>query len=262
MNKLKINSFLYLLLLVILAASHVEAQQNSTTHTRGKLWETLYNWGYIGDPGFWDYTESTGIGFFPGFSGYDYPDDELKANGYITNANFHNARSGPWIIAKNAFTLIPPGFTPQRKDFLFFHSSMATLTDDYGIVSGEIMPFKRTENYSDKPGYNPQLPEEMNYIEWATTTGITVKQRSMAWSFPGYNDFIIYDYVFKNTGDLAIPPAGVIKHYEQTLSEVWFSFHSELQVSTKGVLNFHQNSDFLKSAAPAGGFGWHPGKGY
>ena len=31
---------------------------------------------------------------------------------------------------------------------------------------------------------------------------------------------------------------------------------------TKGVLNFHYNSDFLSSAAPAGGFGWHPGSGY
>lgn len=262
MSKIKYRKILLALPLIFLLVSQVEAQQNFATHTRGKLWETLYNWGYIGDPGFWDYTEITGIGFFPGFAGYDYPDDELKANGYITDANFHNARSGPWIIAKDAITLIPPGYTPQHKDFLFFHSSMATLTDDYGIVSGDIMPFKRTENYSNKPGFNPLLPEEMNYVEWATTTGITVKQRTMSWSFPGYNDFIIYDYVFKNTGDLAIPSAGVIKHYEQTLNEVWFAFHSELAVSTKGMLNFHYNPIFQNSAAPAGGFGWHPGSGY
>ncbi|HKB85068.1 MAG TPA: hypothetical protein VKD08_02780, partial [Ignavibacteriaceae bacterium] len=93
-------------------------------------------------------------------------------------------------------------------------------------------------------------------------TGITVKQRSMSWSYPGYDDFIIYDYVFVNTGDLAIPSAAVIKHYEQTLNEVWFAFHSELQVSTKGMLNFHYNPIFQNSAAPAGGFGWHPGSGY
>jgi hypothetical protein len=226
------------------------------------LWETLYNWGYIGDPGFWDYTEITGIGFFPGFAGYDYPDDELKANGYITDANFHNARSGPWIIAKDALTLLPPGYTPQHKDFLFYQSSMATLTDDYGVVEGDIMAFKKTKNYSDQPGFNPLLPEEMNYVEFPTATGITVKQRSMSWSYPGYDDFIIYDYVFVNTGDLAIPSAAVIKHYEQTLNEVWFAFHSELQVSTKGMLNFHYNPIFQNSAAPAGGFGWHPGSGY
>ncbi|HKB87920.1 MAG TPA: hypothetical protein VKD08_17210, partial [Ignavibacteriaceae bacterium] len=105
MSTFKNRAVLFIIPLVFLIASQVEAQQNSTTHTRGKLWETLYNWGYIGDPGFWDYTEITGIGFFPGFAGYDYPDDELKANGYITDANFHNARSGPWIIAKDALTL-------------------------------------------------------------------------------------------------------------------------------------------------------------
>ena len=104
------------------------------------------------------------------------------------------------IIAKDATTLIPPGFTPQQKDFLLYHASLATLTDDYGVVTGDIMPFQRSENYSNESGFNPQLPEEMNYVEFPTATGITVKQRSMEWSYPGYNDFIIYDYVFVNTG--------------------------------------------------------------
>ena len=262
MKKNKSINILSLLFLVLFIAVSAQAQQNSTTHTRGKLWETLYNWGFIGDPGAWDYTEVTGIGFFPGFAGFTYPNDEELANGFITDANFHNFRSGPWIIAKDATTLVPPAFTPQQKDFLLYHSSLATLTDDYGVVSGDIMPFKRTENYSNKPGFNPQLPEETNYVEFATATGITVKQRSMEWSYPGYNDFIIYDYIFKNTGDLAIPAAGKVMHYDQTLNEVWFVFHSGIQVSTKGVLNFHYNSDFLSSAAPAGGFGWHPGSGY
>ena len=90
----------------IIITDTVYPQQNFATHTRGKLWETLYNWGFIGDPGAWDYNQTTGIGFYPGFSGFDFPRNEIDANGYITDANLHNFRSGPWIIAKGGKTLI------------------------------------------------------------------------------------------------------------------------------------------------------------
>jgi len=262
MNKNRFTKGTLLLVLpLVLALTSQEAwgQQNSATHTRGKLWETLYNYGFIGDPGAWDYLQVTGIGFFPGFSGYTFPTDEETANGFITDANFHNFRTGPWIIAKDAQTLVPPAFTPEQRDFLVYHASLAT--GDNGVLPS-IMPFRRTENYVGSADFDPLLPEEMNYVQFPTSTGVTIKQRSMSWSYPGYNDFIIYDYVFKNTGDIALPSVNRVENHQQTLNEVWIVFHSGLQVSTKGVLNFHFNSDFLSSAAPAGGFGWHPGGGY
>ncbi|MDO8549254.1 MAG: hypothetical protein Q7S39_03755 [Ignavibacteria bacterium] len=260
MIKVKQLMFWYLFILLALISTLMFSQQSSETHSRGKLWETIYNYGFIGDPGAWDYLQLTGIGFYPGFSGYTFPNDEELANGFITDANFHNFRSGPWIIAKDAFTLVPPAFTPERKDFLLYHSSLAT--GDIGALVGNITPFSRTENFSENPGFNPLLPEEMNYVQFETSTGITVKQRSMQWSYPGYDDFIIYDYVFVNTGDIAIESIGEVRNYQQTLNEVWFVFHSGIQVSTKGVVNFHYNDDFLSSSAPAGSFGWHPGSGY
>ena len=251
---------LTILLLILLLYYPLEAQNNSTTHTRGKLWETLYNWGFIGDPGAWDYNQVTGIGFYPGFSGYDFPNDEIIANGYITDANFHNFRSGPWMIAKDAYTLIPPSFTPALKDAIIYHSSLAT--GEEGVVPSEIDPFIRTDNFVGTPNFNPLLPEEMNYTEFETSVGVKLKQRSMAWSYPGYDDFIIYDYTLVNTGNIAIPSVKQIVNYTQTLNEFWFVFHSGIQVSTKGMLNFHYNSDFIKSAAPAGGFGYHKELGY
>jgi hypothetical protein len=263
MIEFKQLSIWYLIIILLTASTLVFSQQNSTTHIRGKLWETLYNFGYIGDPGAWDYTQITGIGFYPGFSGYDFPNDELIANGYITDANFHNFRSGPWIIAKDAVTFVPPAYTPAPKNFLLYHSSLATPgTEDYGVVTSQIMPFEKTENFSENSGFNPLFPEEINYVEFATSTGVTVKQRSMAWSYPEYDDFIIYDYVFVNTGDIAIESIGQIMNYQQTLNEVWLVFHSGIQISTKGVINFHYNEKFLDSAVPAGAFGWHPGSGY
>jgi hypothetical protein len=84
----------------------------------------------------------------------------------------------------------------------------------------------------------------------------------MAWGYPGFNDFIIYDYTLVNTGEIAIPSVRRTINVQQTLDEVWFVFHSGIQVSTKGVINFHYDPDFLSSTAPAGSFGWHPGAGY
>ena len=70
------------------------------------MWETLYNFGFIGDPGAWDYTEVTGIGFFPGFAGFTYPnDEELATYGLLlkkvhgTNEDLDLARSD--LIARN-----------------------------------------------------------------------------------------------------------------------------------------------------------------
>ena len=257
--KKHISIILVFIFIGFMAVSSATAQQNSTTHTRGKLWETLYNDGFIGDGGAWDYLQVTGIGFYPGFKGYIFPNNEETANGFITDANFHNFRTGPWIIAKDAEELVPPDYSPKLRDYLLYHASLTS--GDWGVIASRAKP-RRTENFNGQPNFNPLLPEEINYIWFHTATGITVKQRSMTWSYPGYSDFIIYDYTFTNTGIMAIPAINQVKTYQQILNEVWIVFHSGLQCSTKGMLNFHYNDDFLASAAPAGGFGWHPGSGY
>jgi hypothetical protein len=250
---------LKMFMIVAIFSTHLNAQQDMTTHTRGKLWETLYNFGFIGDPVTWEFWQLTGVGFYPGFSGYTFPNDEILANGFITDANFHNFRSGPWIIVKDPLTLKPPDFSAAKEEFLLYHASLTG--SNWGVLPN-LPPPKRTENFVGSPNFNPLLPEEINYISFHTVTGISVTQRSMAWSFPGYSDFIIYDYVFTNTGNIVIPAINEVRELEQTFEEVWFVFHSGLQVSTKGMLNFHYNTNFLDSAAPAGGFGWHPGSGY
>jgi len=232
-------------------AAMLEAQR-ITTHTRGKLWESLNNIGFIGHMGVWDYEQTTGVGFYPGFSGYSYPRDEMDANGWITDANFHNFRSGPAIAIKGAEKLVAPDYGPQQTEYLFYHSSFAG--GNHGILWNN-PPFEKTRNFNGSANFDPLLPEEINYCEFPTATGISVKMRSMAWSYPDYDDFIIYDYTFVNTGEMVIPSLGQVKHYEQSFDSVFVSFHSGIQVSTKGHLNFHYNPDFMKSAAPAGGFG-------
>lgn len=256
--KLHLKLFRVKPVIILLAMSFttIFAQRDLTTHTRGKLWETILSWGMIGSDVAWDYGEVTGVGFYPGFPGYYFPNDELDANvpEKVTNANFHNFRSGPVIICKDAATLVAPDYTPKTQDYLIYHSSLAG-DEGRGVIFGE-NSWEKTENFSGSTSFNPLLPEELNYVEYSTSTGIRVKVRSMAWSFPDYDDFIIYDYVFVNNGDLVIEELNKTMHYDQTLNEVWIIFHSGISVSTKGTLNFHYNPrEFTASAAPAGGFG-------
>lgn len=255
MKKSKLNNSFLILFLVLFLSNTLYSQRHMATHTRGKLWETINSDGLIGHGGAWDYYEVTGIGFYPGFPDFYFPNDELDANlpEKITNANFHNFRSGLWVLAKGLESLEPPDFSPKPKDFLIYHSSMA------GAKKGTISnysPFETTNNFVGEPDFNPDLPEEMHYTTIPTVTGITIKQRSMTWSYPGYSDFIIYDYVFVNTGDMVIPSLNKTKNHQQTLEEVWLVLHTGISVSTKGTLNFHyEPGQFTESAAPAGGFG-------
>ncbi len=251
----KLTFQLLVLSVFLLLNKTILPQKHLVTHTRGKLWETINSNGLIGHGGAWDYQEVTGIGFYPGFAGYYFPNDEILANSpeKVTNANFHNFRSGPWVLAKGIQSLDPPDFSPNPKDFLMYHSSMTW--QKRGTIEN-YSPFQSTNNFIGSTNFDPRLPEEMHYTTIPTVTGITIKQRSMTWSYPGYSDFIIYDYVFVNDGQMVIPSLNTVREFQQTLNEVWLVFHSGISVSTKGTLNFHyEPGQFIESAAPAGGFG-------
>ncbi len=99
------------------------------------------------------------------------------------------------------------------------------------------------------------MPEEINYCEFQQQPAFRLRCALWLGVFRIYDDFIVYDYVFINTGEMVIPALGEVKHYEQTFDSVFVVFHSGIQVSTKGHLNFHYDPDFMSSAAPAGGFG-------
>lgn len=48
------------------------------------------------------------------------------------------------------------------------------------------------------PDYNPDEAEEIIISRWDTPVGIRVTRTSRAWSYPGYDSFIIYEYEFQN----------------------------------------------------------------
>ncbi len=60
------------------------------------------NDGWIGSLGAWDYLTPAPLGFFPGFRRLQSPvgDENLALYQGFENCNFHNFRSGCWIVAK------------------------------------------------------------------------------------------------------------------------------------------------------------------
>ena len=66
---------------------------------------------------------------------------------------------------------------------------------------------QRYENYpimkdgSINSTYDPNEAEEKIVASWATNTGIKVIRTSRAWSYPDYDDFIIYEYQFIYNGE-------------------------------------------------------------
>ncbi|HET6567236.1 MAG TPA: hypothetical protein VFG50_04665 [Rhodothermales bacterium] len=229
----------------------------SYIHQRGRIWEEIWNTGLIGDGGAWDYLTSAPLGMFPGFEGYSHPvGNEFNAVNTFSNANFHNFHSGIEIAVKGIQVPdVPPGNRPKNQPYALFSSGM-----EDGAVGIESIrkPTTIIQNYMEEPDFNPLLAEEMTEATWNTNVGITVTRRSYVWSYPGYSDFIIYDYVFKNTGQIVSDYTGAVvpntQDFQQTLNDVYFAFHSAISVSTKSTINFHSEL----TAVQAGAFGWKP----
>lgn len=237
----------------------VHAQsRDEAIHRRGRLWEDLFGYGWIGNGGAWDFLTPNPLGMFPGFEGYMHPfGSEFDAVNTYSNANFHNFKSGVWIMVKDVLMPgTPPTYTPTPTDYEFFAVASA---GDRGVGDETTYePIRYVQNFQEQPGFNPLLPEEWTVARWHTNTGISVTRRSAVWSYPGYSDFIIYDYVFKNTGQVVSRLSSRVvtnpQDFQQTLRDVYFAFHSAISVSTKSQINFH--SDLAGVAA--GAFGWKP----
>lgn len=246
--------YLHVGIIILMIFSSILAQgETEKIHKRGRLWEVVANDGWIGTLGAWDFLVSYPEGMFPGFKGYYHPmGGETQAENTFANANMHNFRSGCWIVAKDILTPGPPPYNnPTPTDYEVFLSGMQE--DTYGVESMR-PPMLFLTNYLEDQNFNPLLPEEMTEAVWHTSTSVTVTRRSYVWGFPGYCDFIIYDYVFKNEGKIVSTFTNEIVDGfpPQDLNNIFIVFHSGISVSTKSQINFHTDLNGVQ----AGAFGW------
>lgn len=188
----KIN--LIVILIAVTASAAFAQMRDYKVHKRSMLQQTVYNTGELGrayDAG------GTGIagGYPPSMEWPPYSHVFIDRKEYEGQ---HNSMGGGIYL----------GVT--RKDQRLF-AFCGAISDNNGntspvegVYSTPIL-LERKENYpvlasgALNPAYNPDEAEEIIVSKWSTPTGITVKRTSRAWSFPGYDCFIIYEYEFENT---------------------------------------------------------------
>lgn len=91
------------------------------------------------------------------------------------------------------------------------------------------------------PGFNPNEAEEIIISSWNTPVGIRVRRTSRAWSYPGYDSFIIYEYEFENVTN-------------DTLTDVFITFANTFAPSMFGYQRNHGawNEGSFRGQPPAG----------
>jgi len=194
---------LKLLIMMLFACPAVVFPQLRTyvIHQRGMLHETEYNTGEIGRA-----YDNGGSGGTIGVPSFEWPAystiyvDQTKTN----NAQYNSFGGGIYIAAN---------FGWDTKDSARVTVQCGAVTDQNGnTVQVENLfsypiSLQRIENYpvlangNLNPAYNPDEAEEIIIAKWATPIGVTVTRTSRAWSVPGYDSFIIYEYELDNDGN-------------------------------------------------------------
>jgi hypothetical protein len=203
-------------------------------HDRGMLHETVYNTGEIargyqyGQAG-----EKTDVPLM------EWPSRSRTIIEGIEYSGQHNTIGAGIYVSANMKS--KPG-TADRKYALCGGAGTTTPELPFGIWSYPIS-IEEIENFpiivgSDgygvlNPNYNPDEAEEIIIAKWSTPTGITVTRTSRSWSYPDFDDMIIYEYVFANTGDTD----GRLEtaEFKETLTDVLVHFQYTFAPSMLGL---------------------------
>jgi hypothetical protein len=188
-------------------------------HSRSMLHETVFNTGEIGRA--WMYGsagEKTSVPLM------EWPPNSSTTVGLNNYSGQHNSIGAGLYISANLMG--KPG-TPNR--LYSFCGGVGSSNPEVTLGNWSFpLSLIRTENYPVLADgtlnllYNPDEAEEIITSKWATNIGITVTRTSRAWSYPDYDDFIIYEYEMEYTGDTDGNPITIER--DSILSDVLFSF--------------------------------------
>ncbi|MCF8412630.1 MAG: hypothetical protein K9G44_04370 [Melioribacteraceae bacterium] len=225
------------IILVISLFTYIQSSAQSKdfrTHTRGVLHQTIYNTGEVGRPaqilGF-DKILSPSMEW-PGYSATVVNSREYSGQ--------HNAWGGGIWLAGNLVS--KPGTAKRIYSFCggTGKGDLPELPDDIWAFP---LSIEKIENFPLNPdgtlnaSYDPDEAEEIIISKWNTNLGITVTRTSRAWSYPDYDDMIIYEYEFEYTGNIDGDPE--IEQTEQ-LRDVIISFDYSLGPSLYGYQRWYR----------------------
>ncbi len=187
------SKIILLLLIAITSTIAVSQSRRYEIHKRGMLHQTVFNTGEIGRA-----YDNGSSGSTPGVPSFEWPaNSALIVDGKKYNGQYNSIGAGFYILG-------------YKKDTCYADqcgavSDLSGRASQVVGVFSEPISITRIENYpvlengNLNPNYNPDEAEEIIISEWkAINTGVTVKRTSRAWSYPDYDDFIIYEYEIKN----------------------------------------------------------------
>ena len=201
--------------LVAATALPAEAQRRFEIHSRGMLHETVFNTGEIGrayHQGGASNDTDVPMMEWPGNSAVTIDDISYDGKHYTNGAGIFISAQLPDSTERihalqGAVGASRPDVTEGRWAFPL----TIFRTENYPVL----------EDGTLNPAYNPNEAEEIIVASWATPVGITVTRTSRAWSFPDYDDFIIYEYEFEYTGDR---DGDTIPDTDQPITDVTIAF--------------------------------------
>lgn len=236
---MEVKTFGLLLLLFAITVGQANSQARDwRVHSRGLLHQSVFNTGELGRP------YSAGGTVTEGRPSMEWPPYSRMI---LDRRNYPGQHlsfgSGIWLAA----TL------PTGRQYAFCGSVSNTEGDAVPVVGVYSRPIEisRIENYpvredgSLNPAFDPDEAEEIIISSWDTPTGIRVTRTSRAWSYPGYDSFIIYEYVFENVTN-------------NVLRDVFITFAGSFGPSMFGYQRIH--GDWSESAfrgQPPAGLGDH-----
>ena len=205
MVKLKFTTTFFILCLIISISGYAQVKEYRI-HDRGELWETEYNTGDLGRG--WQTGEAGNKTNVPLM---EWPSRSRTVVNGIEYSGQHNILGGGVYIAANI-----QGKTGKDKRIYALCGGVGA--SDPEVVFGrwsfplsmeKIDNFPVLDDGTLNPDYNPDEAEQIIKSSWATPVGITVTRVSRQWSYPDYNDMIIYEYTFVYNGDTDGNPATI-----------------------------------------------------
>jgi hypothetical protein len=229
----------------------VPDQQMSLQHTRSMLHETIYNTGEIGQPTTVNQTVMDITNPMMEWPPYVKPVVSVSG-GTLSYPGEHNGYgSGVYISAnyKGTKGIIAIGGTPNpspNRVTALCGGATGSNNRSYLQYSWPVTgSFKRTENYpvlsdgSINPAFNPNEAEEIITAKWNTNAGISVTRTSRAYSYPDFDDFIIYEYEFENNGIFFNTNTSQLVHMDTTLVDVYITFMYAVSPSAFGEIRHY-----------------------
>jgi hypothetical protein len=190
-----------LVLVLVSTAALAQRQRTFETHVRSMLHQTVYNTGELGRA--LEGSNSTTVGIPERTSALEWPPNSRQTLDGVLYYGQHNGQGSGLVLR----ALVRGTYEFRACGGITDGSGNQTTIAGQYVLPGEIT---RTENYpvlsdgSLNTNYNPNEAEEIIATKYQTTLPmkLEITQTSRAWSFPGYDAFIITEYDIYNFDDV------------------------------------------------------------